>query len=431
MKIVEIENGSIGSKLGLKAGDVLQTINHRPIRDLIDYKYYTSDESLMFQIQRGEKMLEIRIEKHPDEDLGLRLENIPFNSCKNSCIFCFIDQLPAGMRPPLYFKDEDYRLSFLQGTYITLTGISKEDLDRIREQQLSPLYISVHSTDPQLRRRMIRSRDAGELMARIEYLAQGKIELHTQVVLCPGINDGPHLERTVRDLSRFYPQVRSVAIVPVGLTRHRQGLYPLRGIDPPYARSIIEDLQPWQEDFRRMFGETFLHLADEFYLLAGIDLPETPWYHDSPQIENGVGMVRRFLDTCSDRRGELPRKVDVPTKVTVVTGRLGCRLLDDEVLPAMPRVENLHVRTAAVENRFFGESVTVSGLLTGEDIVRTLKDVRENGVVMLPPNCVNEDGLLLDDMTVDELERRLRRRVVVGSYDFIGSLLTLIGSVRV
>ena len=428
MKIVEIEKKSIGSKVGLLVGDELQMINHHPVRDLIDYTYYVSDESLFLQIRRDGKSLEVQVEKDADEDIGLHLEPTQFKSCGNNCIFCFIDQLPAGMRPSLYFKDEDYRLSFLHGSYITLTEISKDDLDRIIEQRLSPLYVSVHATDPQLRRNMMRGKDTEDLLDKIEYLSQGNIELHTQVVICPGINDGPQLERTVKDLSRFYPHVRTVAIVPVGLTKHRQGLYPLKRIDPPYARAMIDNFQPWQENYRRTLGETFLHFADEFYLLSGSDIPPPREYDDFPQVENGVGIIRQCLDTFFDRKSELPTQFDAPTSVTLVTGTLANTFLNGRIIPTLSRVRNLKIQTAPVINHFFGESVTVSGLLTGEDIARTLQESDRTDVVMLPPNCLNNDGLLLDSMSIEKLERRVGRRIIVGTYDLIGSLLDLTAS---
>ena len=349
--------------------------------------------------------------------------------CSNDCIFCFIDQLPAGLRPSLYFKDEDYRLSFLHGAYITLTGIAKDELDRIRKQRLSPLYVSVHTTDPDLRRKMMRSKDAGELMERIEYLAQAHIELHTQVVLCPGINDGPHLERTIKDLSTYHPHVRSVALVPVGLTRHRHGLSSLAGVGPAYAKKLIQNLQPWQENFRRMLGETFLCVADEFYLLAGIDIPHRTWYDDFPQIENGVGMVRQFLDAFSQRKSELPAKADTPLEITVVTGTLANTFLR-RLVPTALGIGKVRLEIVPVKNRFFGESVTVSGLLTGEDIVTTLRDRDGGEVVMLPPNCINEDGFLLDDSTIEDIAGETEQRVVVGTYDLVASLLALASGIE-
>ena len=429
MKIIEIEKGSIGSKIGLKAGDMLQTINHRPVRDFIDYRYNMSDESLLLQMRRDGKSFEVHVEKDADEDIGLHLEPIQFKSCGNNCIFCFIDQLPAGLRPSLYFKDEDYRLSFLHGAYITLTGIAKDELDRIRKQRLSPLYVSVHTTDPDLRRKMMRSKDAGELMERIEYLAQAHIELHTQVVLCPGINDGPHLERTIKDLSTYHPHVRSVALVPVGLTRHRHGLSSLAGVGPAYAKKLIQNLQPWQENFRRMLGETFLCVADEFYLLAGIDIPPRTWYDDFPQIENGVGMVRQFLDAFSQRKSELPAKADTPLEITVVTGTLANTFLR-RLVPTALGIGKVRIEIVPVKNRFFGESVTVSGLLTGEDIVTTLRDRDGGEVVMLPPNCINEDGFLLDDSTIEDIAGETEQRVVVGTYDLVASLLALASGIE-
>jgi putative radical SAM enzyme (TIGR03279 family) len=284
----------------------------------------------------------------------------------------------------------------------------------------------VHTTDPQLRVQMMRARDAGALLERIQYLARGNIELHTQIVLCPGINDGAHLEKTVRDLSAFYPHVRSAAVVPVGLTKHRGHLYHLRGVDSRGARKIIGDFAPYQEQFRRTLGETFLHFADEFYILAGSDTPEAEWYDDFPQIENGVGMVREFVETFLERRDELPNKVEKPTHITVVTGVLAGGFFEDLILPAFNTIRNLRVRTAIVPNTFLGESVTVSGLLTGADILETVKDVRENEILLLPPNCLNDDGLFLDDMTVEALNRHLRTKFVVGSSDIIGTVLDVI-----
>ncbi|UCE20339.1 MAG: DUF512 domain-containing protein [Gemmatimonadota bacterium] len=422
MKIIDIKKSSIGSKVGLLPGDVLKTINHRPLRDLIDYRFYASDESFSLLVQRGEETFEINIEKHPDEDLGLELEPIHYKSCKNNCVFCFIDQLPPGMRPPLYFKDEDYRLSFLQGTYITLTGISKEDLDRIIEFHLSPLFVSVHTTDPLLRSKLMRGQDVDELMNRIEYLTQGNIELHTQIVLCPGLNDGRHLEKTIKDLMMFYPHVRSVAIVPVGLTRHRKNLHHLQGVDSQYARKFVNCFQPWQEVFRRTIGETFLHFGDEFYLLADINIPETMWYDDFPQIENGVGMVRQLFNTFLERKDELPREIEMPMKATIVTGKLASRLFENQIIPTLNKIRNLHVRTALIPNRFLGESVTVSGLLTGVDILETVGERERDDVILLPPNCLNDDGLFLDDMTVEELAEKLHTRICVGSYDIVETL---------
>jgi putative radical SAM enzyme (TIGR03279 family) len=430
MKIIEVEKDSIGSKAGLLAGDELVMINTHRLRDCIDYTYHASEDTLSLQIQREGKILEFEVGKDPYEYLGLRLEPMSFRECNNHCIFCFIDQLPTGLRSPLYFKDEDYRLSFLHGSYITLTGISEQDLDRIREQRLSPLYISVHSTDPQLRQKMLRGKEAVKLLERIEYLTRGGIELHTQVVLCPGVNDGPHLEQTIRDLSRFFPQVRSVAVVPVGVTKHRQGLYTLQSIGPDYARTIIETLQPQQTDFRRTLGETFLYLADELYVLAGIEIPDSIWYDDFPQVENGVGMIRQFLNLLTERQGELPAKLERPLELTLITGQSAHSFMSREVLPVLSKIENLRIEMTAVANTFFGPSVTVSGLLTGTDIVDTLTHEGGNGIVLLPPNCLNEDGLLLDDVTLGEMESKLHRRVALGTYDVVESMLQIIGSSR-
>ena len=431
MKIIEVEKGSIGERAGLTAGDELVMINKHPVRDCIDYTYHASDDTLILHIRREGKSVDVRVEKKdPYENLGLRLEPMSFRSCGNHCVFCFIDQLPTGMRSSLYFKDEDYRLSFLHGSYITLTGISKDDLDRIREQRLSPLYISVHTTDPLLRQKMIRGKDVVELLGRIEYLTEANIELHTQVVLCPGINDGQHLERTIDDLSRFYPRIRSLAIVPVGLTKYRKGLYHLQGVDADYARSIIDTLEQQQRDFRRTLGESFLQIADELYIQANSDIPHSDWYDDFPQVENGVGMVRQFLNAFHERKDELPAELDAPLEITVVTGTSAHQFINKDVVPVLSGIENLRIEAHPVTNTFFGSSVTVSGLLTGADIMKTIEDHEAQGLVLLPPNCLNEDGLLLDDVTLDEMEKRLRRPVLLGTYDIIDSIHECIAVTR-
>nr|HID59765.1 DUF512 domain-containing protein [Desulfobacterales bacterium] len=453
MIVTEVKSGSIAERVGISPGDNIEMINGEPLRDIIDYRYLVGDGVLEVTVNRDGTCFRLRIEKPEDEDLGLNFEELEIQRCNNRCIFCFIDQLPPNMRGSLYVKDEDYRLSFLHGTYITLTRLSDVDMKRIIQQRLSPLYISVHSTEPHLRSRMLRNSSAGDILEKIASLASGGIEMHCQVVLCPGINDGKYLERTVSDLINFYPQVRSVSIVPVGLTKYRDHLPPLVPVDRKIAKELVISVHHWQRSFKRQFGTRFVYLADEIYLLAGARFPATLAYEGFPQLENGVGMVRSFLDTFKDRLWDLPRRIQHPRAFILVTGTLASGFMK-EVLAQLNRVGNLMVDLVVVENSFFGKTVTVSGLLTGGDIVRSLKHVfhtkedltgkslggfqgaREEissskatgqlpeRTLLLPPNCVNPDGLLLDDMTVDEVGERLGLNVKVSDYDLVKSVLS-------
>jgi len=315
------------------------------------------------------------------------------------------------MRKAVYFKDEDYRLSFLYGNYVTLTNVHKADLDRIATQRLSPLYVSVHATDWKVRQYLMGLKKDDHLLEKIRFLTDNDIEIHAQIVLCPGINDGVCLERTLDDLAPFYPGVRSVAVVPVGLTRHRQNLPYIRPVDANYCREVVNQVEKLQSKYRRKLGSRFAFLADEFYLQAGSDVPGADYYEDFPQMENGVGMTRHFLDRWRRIRCQLPPSLPRPVELTVITGHLAYPLLKREVENFINRLPHLLVRILEVPNQFYGPSVSVSGLLTGQDIYQVLKDQGSLSPILIPEKCLNADGLFLDDWTPQILSKKLGRKV--------------------
>ena len=427
MKIKSVKKESLAKKYSINPGEEILEINRSPIKDFIDYKFQSSDEKLSLRIKdKSGRIRVVQIVKKPDQDLGLVFEEERYRGCGNKCIFCFVHQLPKGLRKPLYFKDEDYRLSFLHGNFITLTNLSEQDIQRIIDQRLSPLYVSVHATDESLRKKMLGNPKAPDILPLIHRLTENRIELHTQIVLCPEINDGFFLERTVYDLLTFFPQVKSLAIVPVGLTRFRKGLPGLKPVDREYSKRLIESVERWQTYFSKKYKSNFLYAADEFYLLGGLDIPPKKYYDEFYQIENGVGMVREFLDNFQRKQRTLPQSLKSKTRLTLVTGTLANKFLKSHILSRLKQIKNLRINLIPVKNNFLGESVTVSGLLTGRDILQTLKKSEHGELVMLPPNCLNSDGVFLDDLNPSDLEEKLGAKVVSGSYDLVKSLLTVI-----
>lgn len=355
----------------------------------------------------------------PEESgwLGVEFAEMEYSCCGNKCVFCFVDQNPADMRQSLYFKDEDYRLSFLYGNYVTLTNLSRSHLERIVEQRLSPLYVSVHSTEDDLRKRMLGLRRSDRLLEKIDFLARGGIELHAQIVLCPEWNDGEHLEKTLADLAARFPAVQSVAVVPLGLTGHREELTALRTVTPAEAVGLLVSEKRWEKEFRSRLGVAFVYLADEFYLLAGAPLPSAARYDGFPQIENGVGMTRSFLDRFARQKYRFPREVK-PVRVRIVSGELAAPILTARVLPVLNTISGLQAEVVAVKNRFFGGKVTVSGLITGGDIIGQLRGMERADLIMIPPNCRNGDGLFLDDLDLDGLSRALDAPVLAPQSGF-------------
>ncbi len=402
MKIVAVDAKGAGAKLGLGPGDVLRALNDHPVKDELDFRFWSAEGVRSVEVERDGKVVLIRCPEKVD-DLGIQLEPLRVRLCGNACLFCFVDQNPPGMRPALYVKDEDYRLSFLHGNYVTLSNAGRADLLRIAELRLSPLYVSVHATDTPVRKRLLGLRKDDRLLEKLAFLAGVGITIHAQVVICPGYNDGPILGQTIDTLLEYFPQVASVALVPVGLTRHRQGLTPLKTVEVTQARQIVQEYEERATKLRNLFGSFFVYLADELYLLAGWEVPCADRYEDFPQVENGVGMVRRFLDAFCKEKRRIPRRLNTPTRVTVVTGTLAGPILTEVCTEVAQAVENLEMVVVPVGNRFYGETVTVSGLLTGQDIRAALcgKDVGD--LVLLPANCLNSDGLFLDDWTPDRL----------------------------
>lgn len=418
MIINGIEKNSIADRMGLQIDDQLEAINGHKINDIIDYRFFASDGFLKIKIIRRDQILQFEIEKEIDEELGLSFAPITYRCCGNNCIFCFVDQNPPRLRPNLYFKDEDFRLSFLHGNYVTLTHVTKSDLKRIVNQRLSPLYISVHAMDKNVRMFMLGQKRDDHLQEKIQYLADHQIELHAQIVLCPTINDGPNLEYTISELSKFYPHVASVAIVPVGLTKYRQHLYPLIELTIDYAVRIIEAYEPVAHRFKSEFGSYFIYLADEFYLTAGRPLPNAERYEDYYQYENGIGMMRYFMDQFLDQQRSFPKKLNTPCRMAIVTAELAQPFLENTVLPALNSIAGLDVSLVVVRNQFFGTTVKVTGLLTGSDIFNQLIDHPPVDFILLPANCLNHEGYFLDDWTVALLSQRLNQPVHIAGIDF-------------
>lgn len=409
--IESVVPGSIAHELGIRAGDRLLSINGHRLRDIIDYSYHGSadDELLLEVITPGQELWEYEVQREPGDSLGLIFAPPQPARCRNNCLFCFVHQLPKGLRKPLYVKDEDYRLSFLNGNYVTLANLRPAELRRIVEQRLSPLYISVHSTNPVLRQQLLGRENIPPIMEQLERLAASRITLHTQVVLCPGLNDGSELERTVADLARLHPSVQSLAVVPLGLTRHRRGLPQLRGVDGAYAREFVRLWEPAARALAQRLGQPFLFLADEFYLKGGLPFPSLKSYGDLPQLENGVGMVPLFLRDAGQTLRAARRLGSF--RVTVVTGVSAFGFVGD-FLEKLGEKTGVEIRAVAVENRLFGDSVTVSGLVTGNDIIAALTGREIGSALLLPEVMLKEgEGLFLDGLTLEELGQRLGCRV--------------------
>ena len=412
MKITELENPCTGRDLGLEVGDDLTKVNGHAVRDLIDYRFLIAEEEVELEVIRdGEKTI-YEVEKDADDHLGLDLEEIQIRHCGNDCPFCFVDQNPAGMRSTMYFRDEDFRLSFLSGHYVTLTNLSKKDLDRIVWQRLSPLFVSVHATEPEVRKFLFGINHDDRLFDKLEFLTGNGIDLHTQVVLCPDINDGPILKKTIWDLARFQPHLRSVSIVPVGLTRHRKGLTTLKPVSKQYAVRLLEISEEYALEFLRETGEHFVYASDEFYIMADQSMPLANRYDGFYQKENGVGMVRHMLDEFEQQKRSFPRKLPTPTKATLVTAALASGIMAKTIMPALSAVDNLQLKLERVENRFYGTSIGITGLLTGQDIYNHLAKVDLGDMVFLPSNCLKDDSVFLDDWTLTELSSRLNCPVV-------------------
>jgi len=405
--IAEVHSGSIAAELGLWPGDVLLSVNGHVLRDVIDYRFYGAEEELDLVVERGGERIVYQAERGYDQELGLEFAEPTFDGlrrCNNHCEFCFLNGMPLGMRRSLYVKDDDYRYSFLFGNYITLTNVTEGDWDRLAEQRLSPLYVSVHATDLTLRRRILGNPAAPDVVEQLKRLGSLHIQVHAQIVLIPGLNEGQHLARTVADLAALHPTVQSIAVVPVGLTRYHRG--PFRVYRPEEAGSILIQISDWQREYRRQHGLNLVYASDEWYLLAGLDVPPAEEYDGFPQLENGVGLTRVFLAEILDIRDCRSRV----GKVTLVCGTLIAPVLERKAA----ELSQVVVEVVPVENRFFGPTVTVSGLLTGRDVVEVLQGRALGEVVFLPRAMFDASGeLTLDDMTLAAIGERLRVEVEV------------------
>ncbi len=407
--ITGVAPDSIAAELDIAPGDCLLAIDGQYPQDLIDYRYLIAGENVSIYIRSGAgKEYLYEIEKEYDEGLGLEFASkcfTPIKRCQNKCIFCFVDQMPPDMRPSLYIKDDDYRLSFLDGSFITLTNLDTADMGRVAKLRLSPLYISVHTTDSRLRSRIMGHKEAGALKERLEELAAAGIDFHAQVVLLPGINDGFYLEETICDLIEYWPRARSLALVPVGLTSHRQGLYPLKGYDKKEARKIIRWGQGWQKKLRKRFGITFLYLADEFYLRAGEPIPDRAHYDDFPQLENGIGLLRLFYDDVAEL--SLPQTLGRPYSITLVTGISAAGAVG-KLAQRLQLVGGLGVQLETVINRFFGPPVTVAGLITGGDLLEQLQGKNLGDTLFLPAAMLRAGSdVFLDNLSLKDVSSRL------------------------
>lgn len=422
LEILHIPPGGAAEGLGFQPGDIIDAINGEKVHDVIDYRFLVADEQITISFHSKDgKTRKLVVDKDPDDNLGLEFSAFRITRCRNRCIFCFVDQMPSGCRKSLYIKDDDFRASFLHGNYITLGALSEHDWERIFRERLSPLYISVHTTDHSLRTFMLGNKKAPDVLASMERLAAGGILMHTQIVLCPGINDGDHLQKTLNDLSGLFPAVASIAIVPVGLTAFRKMVFPLRTFTRSEARAVIERVTRLGSRFKREFGNRLVFASDEFYIKAGEPVPPLSFYEELPQIENGVGMVAEFLRDVS--RTRIPKKV-APISMTVVTGVSFSGVLK-QALDRLRTVEGLRIRLVIARNGFFGPSVTVAGLLTGRDILQALKGKRLGDLVVIPAGALKEDDdLFLDNMRLEQVEQALSVKVVkAGSFREILSAL--------
>ena len=409
--------GSIGEELELEPGDVLVSINGQPVEDVFDYRYLMNDEvvELLIRKKNGEEW-ELEVEKDYEDDLGVEFENSlmdDYRSCSNHCIFCFIDQMPPNMRETLYFKDDDSRLSFLQGNYVTLTNMSEYDLDRIIKFHLSPINVSFQTMNPELRCKMLHNRFAGDALKKVDKLYQGGVIMNGQIVLCKGVNDRDELEYSLEKLSEYAPVLQSVSVVPVGLSKYRDGLYPLEPFDREDAEYLIEHVERWQKIMMERHGIHFIHASDEWYILAGKKLPEETRYDGYLQLENGVGMMRLLETEVKERLAGLEGDNREFT-ASVATGKLAAPFIQQYMKLIQEKFPNIKVNVYTIRNDFFGERITVSGLITGADLREQLKDKELGEKILIPCNMLRSgEDVFLDDLTVDDIREALGTELVV------------------
>lgn len=426
---------SIAMELEIEAGDRVISINDNEIEDIFDYQFYVEDTYIEILIEKadGEQWV-LEVEKEEDEDLGIVFDNglmDEYRSCHNKCIFCFIDQMPKGMRDTLYFKDDDSRLSFLQGNYVTLTNMSDHDIDRIIKYHLSPINISFQTMNPTLRCKMLHNRFAGEALKKVDRLYEAGINMNGQIVLCKGVNDGEELIFSIREMMKYLPQLESVSVVPVGLSKYREGLYPLEPFTKEDATEVLSIIRGFQKEIYKEYGTHFIHASDEWYLLAEEELPPEENYDGYLQLENGVGMLRllltEFQDAFSQLQFDLNKRKPIDTVISLATGKLAYPYILQMAQKMQESYPEMQIHVYEIRNDFFGEMITVSGLLTGQDIISQLKGKVLGKRLLLPQNILRSgEDVFLDDVTLQEVEKALQVQVDIvksSGYDFVDAVL--------
>ena len=423
--VKEVLPDSIAEEVGIEVNDVLISINDNIIDDIIDYRFLSADEEIVLQIEKPNgEVWDIEIEKDYGEELGIEFGGGIMDkakSCSNKCMFCFIDQLPKGMRDTLYFKDDDSRLSFLQGNFVTLTNMKEEDIDRIIRYRISPINISVHTTNPELRVRMLKNRFAGNVLERMQRLSDEGIQMHAQIVCIPDVNDGEELKKTIKDLYKLYPQVNNVAVVPIGITKFREGLEKVNTFTKEGSKYTIDMVKELQNKFYNEVGEPFVRLSDEFYIVAGEEIPDAEFYNGFTQIEDGVGVTRCFRDAIESDLDIL----DLNTRgsYTMITGTLAYDEVKSAAEKIMKKNPKIHIDVFKIINNFFGDTITVNGLLTGGDIIEQLKGKIRTPYLFMADNMFRrgyelapQDSIMLDDLTINDIEKALDVKVIVCDY---------------
>ena len=430
MRITRVAPGSDAERAGIRIGDELLAVGGRTLEDAIDLTFalaWMDERDAVFELSRGGTSFSVTLPAVGPGKLGFEVQGPPVKTCCNSCMFCFVDQLPRGLRRSLYVKDEDYRLSFSYGNYITLTNLNDADYERIASQHLSPLYVSVHATDDAVRREMLGNEDAPPILESLRRLDRAGIGVHAQAVLCPGINDGAVLEQMLSDLFALGELIQSIAVVPVGLTAHREKLTRIEAVSATAAVGTLDTIEHWQRRFLAEGRDRTVYAADELYLRAGRLLPSYDDYGDFPQLENGVGLLRSFEFDLNERAGLLGDRLEPPLAVTVVTARLAEAFLADAIDRALTGVHGLTCRVVASDNSLLGPTITVAGLLSGADLVDTLKRAPESDAFLLPAAAFNDDGVTLDGMDLTEIAGAAGRENVVATDDIVGSVLDITG----
>ena len=424
VKITDVEKGSRAEKCGILAGDVLVSINSNEINDVLDYRFYLTEKTVVLSFMHDGTECSVTIKKGEYDDIGLVFETPLMDkkhSCKNKCIFCFIDQNPEGMRDTIYFKDDDSRLSFIHGNYITLTNMTDKDVERIVKMRFSPMNISVHTTNPELRVKMMKNKSAGDVLRYLDRFKDAGISMCGQIVLCKGVNDGEELLRSMRDLSKYYPELTSVSVVPAGLTKHREKLYPLSAFDKNEAEEVIDMIDAFANEHREKFGSRLFFAADEFYLKAEREIPSADYYEDYPQIENGVGMIRSFLDEFGiglEDIKDFAEELRTPRKVAVATGIASYPTISAAAKTITDITDRVKIDVYPIANHFFGESITVSGLLTGRDLYSALNGKLDADELIIPGTCLRRPEMdFLCGMTLEELEEKLGIKIRVCDSD--------------